>query len=72
MIRSVDDVTIRPDFSKPDVPYQILRISSAIEKKDLYTTLSFQGLRRLFKDSTIRRRMGVSLYDKFFDIHPMF
>jgi hypothetical protein len=72
MIRSVDDVTIRPDFSLSEVPYQILRISSAIEKKDLYTTLSFQGLRRLFKDSTIRRRMGVSVYDNFFYIRPLF
>jgi hypothetical protein len=72
MIRSIDDITLRPDFSKDDVPYQILRISSAIEKKDLYTTLSFQGLRRLFKDSTIRRRMGTSLYDPFFRISPLF
>jgi hypothetical protein len=72
MIRSMDDVTIRPNFSNSDVPYQILRISSAIEKKDLYTTLSFQGLRRLFKDSSIRRRIGVSLYAKFFDVSPLF
>jgi hypothetical protein len=72
MVRSIDDVTVRPDFSKEDVDYQILRISSAIEKKDLYTTLSFQGLRRLFKDITIRRRMGTSLYDPFFRISPLF
>lgn len=72
MIRSVDDITVRPDFTIPNVPYQILRISAAIEKKDLYTTLSFQGLRRLFKDITIRRRMGTSLYDNFFAISPLF
>jgi hypothetical protein len=70
MIRSIDDVTLRPDFSKNVTPYQFLRISSAIEKKDLYTTLSFQGLRRMFKDSTIRRRIGTSLYDPFFRISP--
>jgi hypothetical protein len=71
-IRSLEDVTLRPDFSKEGVNYQILRISSAIEKKDMYTMLSFQGLRRLFKDSTIRRRMGTSLYDPFFRISPLF
>jgi hypothetical protein len=72
MIRSIGDVTKRPDFSKEDVQYQILRITSSIEKKDLYTTLSFQGLRRLFKDTTIRRRIGTSLYDPFFRISPLF
>jgi hypothetical protein len=72
MLRSLDDVTQRPDFSQNNVSYQILRITSAIEKKDLYTTLSFQGLRRLFKDNTIRRRMGTSLYDPFFRISPLF
>jgi hypothetical protein len=72
MIRDVNDITVRPDFSKPNIDYQILRISSAIEKKDLYTTLSFQGLRRLFKDITIRRRTGTSLYDPFFRISPLF
>jgi hypothetical protein len=71
MIRSQEDITLRPDFSKPDVPYQILRISSSIEHKDLFTTMAFQGLRRLFKDSTIRRRIGVSLYDPFFRIDPL-
>jgi hypothetical protein len=72
MIRSLNDVTIRPDFTLDEVKYQILRISSAIEKKDLYTTLSFQGLRRLFKDITIRQRMGTSLYDPFFRISPLY
>jgi hypothetical protein len=72
MIRSVDDITVRPDFTEDKVDYQILRISNAIEKKDLYTTLSFQGLRRLFKDITIRKRMGTSLYDPFFRISPLF
>jgi hypothetical protein len=72
MLRSTDDVTMRPDFTKDKVPYQILRISSSIEQKDLYTTLSFQGLRRLFKNPSIRRRMGISLYDKFYQISPLF
>jgi hypothetical protein len=72
MVRSVDDITVRPDFTKDDVDYQMLRISSSIEKKDLYTTLSFQGLRRLFKDSTIRKRFGVSVYDNFFKVSPLY
>jgi hypothetical protein len=71
MLRDVNDATIRPDFSREDVEYQILRITSAIEKKDLFTTLSFQGLRRLFKDNSIRRRIGRSLYDQFFAIDPL-
>jgi hypothetical protein len=72
MIRSLEDVTARPDFSKENAEYQILRISAAIEKKDLYTALSFQGLRRLFKDISVRRRMGTSLYDNFFAISPLY
>jgi hypothetical protein len=72
MFRDINDVTLRPDFSQDEVKYQMLRITSAIEKKDMYTTLSFQGLRRLFKDNTIRRRMGTSLYDPFFRISPLF
>jgi hypothetical protein len=72
MIRSLENATARPDFSQAEVSYQILRISSAIEKKDMYTAISFQGLRRLFKDSTIRRRMGTSLYDPFFRISSLF
>lgn len=72
MIRDVNDSTIRPDFSIENVPYQILKVSSAIETKDMYTTVSFQGLRRLFKDLSIRRRYGQSLYDPFFRISGLY
>lgn len=73
MIRDSKDETIRPDFSiENNTDYQILRVSSAIEKKDMYTTISFQGLRRLFKSPSIYKRIGTSLYDPFFRISELF
>lgn len=71
MVRDVNDDTLRPDFSIPGVKYKLLKVSSSIEKKDMFTTLSFQGLRRLLKDLSMRRRMGVSLYDPFFRVNPI-
>lgn len=72
MVRDVNDVTIRPDFSKENPPYTILKISTAIIKKDMYTVLSFQGLRNAFKDITLRKRYGTSVYDSFFRISPLY
>jgi hypothetical protein len=68
MIRDKYDKTIKPDWSKKDVEYQILKISDAIMNKDFYTALSYQNLRNLFKTASITKRMGVSLYDPFFRV----
>lgn len=72
MIRDINDTRKRPDFSDPNVKYKLLKVSSAIEEKDLYTTLSYQGLRRLFKTLSIRQRYGTSLYDPWFRINPLY
>ena len=72
MVRAADNDLILPDFSIKDVPYQILKVSTAIEHKDMYTALSFQGLRRLFKDLSMQRRYGKSLYDSFFLISELY
>ena len=72
MIRDAYDDRKLPDFSNHDVKYKLLKVSSAIEKKDMYTALSFQGLRRLFKTLSIRQRYGTSLYDPFFRISDLY
>lgn len=72
MVRDKYNELIPPDFSKPNAEYQLLKVSSAIEKKDMYTTLAFQGLRRLFKDLSMRERYGKSLYDHFFAISGLY
>lgn len=72
MIRDAYDDRKLPDFSNHDVKYKLLKVSSAIEKKDMYTALSFQGLRRLFKTLSIRQRYGTSLYDPFFRIGDLY
>lgn len=68
MIRDKYDKTIKPDWSKENVEYQVLKISDAIMNKDFYTALSYQNLRNLFKTASIAKRMGTSLYDPFFRI----
>lgn len=72
MIRDAYDDRKLPDFSNHDVKYKLLKVSSAIEKKDMYTALSYQGLRRLFKTLSIRQRYGTSLYDPFFRIGDLY
>ena len=72
MIRDAYDDRNLPDFSNHDVKYKLLKVSSAIEKKDMYTALSYQGLRRLFKTLSIRQRYGTSLYDPFFRIGDLY
>ena len=68
MVRDANDLRKRPDWTQPDVAYRILKVSTAIEQKDMYTALAYQGLRRLFKTLSIRQRYGNSLYDPFFQI----
>lgn len=69
MIRDANDIRKRPDFTQDVIPpYVLVKVSTAIEQKDMYTTLSYQGLRRLFKTLSIREREGTSLYDSFFRI----
>lgn len=72
MVRDANDTRLRPDFSNKDVKYKLLKVSSAIEQKDMYTALSYQGLRRLFKTLSIRQRDGNSLYDPWFRINPLY
>lgn len=72
MIRDANDTRLRPDFTDPNVSYKLLKVSTAIEQKDLYTALSYQGLRRLFKTLSIRQRYGTSLYDPWFRINPLY
>jgi hypothetical protein len=72
MIRDANDPRLRPDFSNKDVKYKLLKVSTAIEQKDMYTALSYQGLRRLFKTLSIRNRDGNSLYDPWFRINPLY
>ena len=72
MVRDGDNDLIPADFTKPNAKYQLLKVSSAIEKKDMYTALSFQGLRRLFKDISMKERYGKSLYDPFFTISGLY
>ena len=72
MLRDINDCTKLPDWSDPESKYQILKISSAITNKDLYTAISYQGLKNLFKTVGIRKRYGTSLYDSFFRINPLY
>ena len=71
MIRDINDVTRRPDMSIENPQYQILNVSNAIEKGNMYDALSYQGLRRLFKSIDIRERYGTSVYDSFFRVTDM-
>lgn len=72
MLRDINDCTRAPDWSDPEVKYQILKISTAIMNKDLYTAISYQGLKNLFKTVSVRKRMGTSLYDSFFKISKLY
>lgn len=57
-----------PDWNKKDCEYQILKVSDAIMNKDFYTALAYQNLKNLFKNASISKRMGTSLYDCFFRV----
>ena len=68
MIRDKTNKTRKPDWTKKDVEYQILKISDAIMNKDFYTAIEYQNLRNLFKTASIAKRAGTSLYDPFFRV----
>lgn len=68
MIRDKYNKTRKPDWTKENVEYQILKISDAIMNKDLYTAIEYQNLRNLFKTASIAKRVGTSLYDPFFRV----
>lgn len=57
-----------PNWNKKDCEYQILKVSDAIMNKDFYTALEYQNLKNLFKNASISKRMGTSLYDPFFRV----
>lgn len=68
MVRDLNDVTKRPDFSIKGAPYRILKISTSIENMDMFTAFSFQQFKRLLSSPSIRERYGTSQYDRFFKI----
>lgn len=73
MVRDVFNDCVRPDWSKDgEVPYKLLKVSTAIERKDMYTAIMYQGLRRIFKTTSIRYRQGKSLFDSFFRITSLY
>ena len=43
LLRSVDNKLLRPNFLEPDVPYQMLRLKTALQNTEAVTTaLSFE------------------------------
>lgn len=71
MVRDVKDVTRRPAFEFASPPYTMLTISNAIIKKDQYTSLIFQSLKRQFKDINSFNKTGTGVFDRFFKVsHP--
>lgn len=72
MIRDIENVVNRPDFKKKDVKYQLLKVSQAIEKKDVYTALVFQGIKRQFKDESSHAKKRKGIFDPFFKTSPLY
>ena len=68
MVRDVNDNTVRPNWKDPSCQYKICTVSNAIELSDMFTTLAYQNLKRIFSTLSIRKRMGTSLYDPYFRI----
>ena len=67
LIKSTDDILIRPDFSKPNPEYQILRLtSSIINSNSVITSLSFERLKEQIYSAKTYRKNGKSLFDNFF------
>ena len=43
LLRSIDNKLLRPNFLEPDVPYQMLRLKTALQNTEAVTTaLSFE------------------------------
>lgn len=71
MVRDINDNTLRPNWKDPNCQYKICTVSNAIELSDMFTTLAYQNLRRIFATLSIRKRMGTSLYDPYFRISSL-
>jgi hypothetical protein len=71
MIRDTVDQTKRPNFMQKDVDYTILRISSAIEKRDVVTRLLFQNIKRVFRNIDTYTTEGTSIFSYFFRVTPL-
>ena len=69
LIRSVNNMYERPDFSKEELePYTIYTVSRALEKnKSPLIGLSFQNIKRqLLSDEIFEERHGTSFIDAFY------
>ena len=69
LIRSVENMYDRPDFSKEELePYQIFTVRKALEKnKSPLIGISFQDIKRQFlSDELYEDRQGTSFIDPFY------
>lgn len=69
LIRSVNNIYERPDFSKPEIePYEIYTVSKALEKnKSPLIGISFQNIKRQFlSDELFEDRDGTSFIDPLY------
>ncbi len=73
LIRELDDILERPDFSKYDAikNYQILTVEAALEKNpSVLVGLSFQFLGRQLLNPLTFKKTGKSFIDPFFKERP--
>lgn len=69
LLRDVDDIYARPDFSKEEMPqYKIYTVSRALERnKSPLIGISFQNIKRQFlSDELYEDRDGTSYIDEFY------
>lgn len=67
LIRRVDDITERPDFSVESPPYQILRVSNAImHSNSIVISLSFEKIKKQLYEPETYRKIAPSFLDELF------
>ena len=70
MVRDNNAITRRPDFLEANPKHVLLSVSQSILKKDMYTSLSFQGLKDQFRDVNSFIKTGHGIFDPFFKVTP--
>lgn len=66
LVRVKDKLYERPDFSKENVEYQILPLSSSISKSDIYTAFGFEKFKQQVTDLDSYNKSGKGIFDPLF------